>query len=66
MCGVEASYTLDTGTRKRDAHLKFDGHRGPEGQPVVCSQMIVLRGQDGWSAGAERRSHEVRRREGFE
>lgn len=66
VCGVDADFTLNIGTQNRDAHMKFSGHTGPKGEKVVCSQMIVLRGQDGWTTWAEWTTDKKRHAEGWE
>lgn len=66
VCGVDADFTVDVGGKNREPHMMFSGHTGPSGEKVVCSHMIVLRGQDGWTEWCEEKTVEVRHAEGWE
>lgn len=65
-CGVDAHWTGNTGGKRVAPHIKFDGHTGPKSEKVICSQMIILRGQPGWPKQAEDRTVKERTKEGLE
>lgn len=66
VCGKDAGFTLDVGGKRTKPYMQFNGHTGPNEEKVICSDMIVFRGQRGWNSWAEWMTDKTRHAEGWE